>query len=128
MSSISSERLTGAIVGVGLVGILLTGWLVASELFRKPTCPELFGIPACYLVFVGYLAGVVGAWKYRSRVGDGMFYVGAGVVVVIGVYFTASHIGKTAECPLFAGLPMCYASLLAGSSMIAFDQFRRRRF
>jgi hypothetical protein len=128
MPSTSSERLTGAIVGVGLVGVLLTGWLVISELFREPTCPELFGIPACYLVFAGYLVGAVGAWRYPSRVGNVMFYVGAGVVVVIGAYFTASHIGETVECPLFAGLPMCYASLLAGSSMILFDQLRRRRF
>ena len=47
MARISEERFTGFVVGLGVVGVLLTSWLVISEIFRESTCPPLFGIPAC---------------------------------------------------------------------------------
>ena len=126
MSRITSERLTGANLGLGFVGVLLTTWLVLSEIFREPTCPPLFGIPACYLVLAGYVAATVGAWLSEERVGEVSFYVGAGAVTLIGVYFSIGQLRGTAECPTFEGLPMCYVSLLAGATMLAVDQVRRR--
>jgi hypothetical protein len=126
VSRITSERLTGANIGLGFVGVLLTTWLVASEIFREPTCPLLFGIPACYLVLAGYIAAAVGAWRPEDRIGDVSFYLGAGAVTLIGVYFSVGQLRGTAECPTFEGLPMCYVSLLAGATMLVVDQFRRR--
>jgi len=34
----SREGLTGIIVGMGCIGVLLTAWLVISQLFRGPAC------------------------------------------------------------------------------------------
>jgi hypothetical protein len=126
MAGVSSERVTGFIVGLGFTGLLLTGWLVLSELFEGPTCPHLFGVPACYLVLLGYLLGVAGAWLFRTRAGDVSFFIGTGAVTLIGVYFSWSQLAGHAECPTFEGLPMCYVSLLAGLTMLALDQVRRR--
>ena len=126
MSWISIERLTGFITGLGFAGILLTGWLVLSEIVREPTCPELLGVPACYLVLTGYLAGTAGAWLYGTRIGDIGFFIGAGAVTLIGVYFTWNQLQGNLVCPIFEGLPMCYLSLLAGATMLALDQVRRR--
>lgn len=126
MSRITSERLTGANLGLGFVGVLLTSWLVVSEILREPTCPPLFGIPACYLVLAGYVAATIGAWMSDEPVGEVGFYVGAGAVTLIGVYFSVGQLRGTAECPTFEGLPMCYLSLLAGATMLAIDQVRRR--
>ena len=125
MAGVSSERVTGVIVGLGFTGLLLTGWLVLAELFVAPTCPHLLGVPACFLVLVGYSLAVVGAWLYRSRAGDLAFFIGAGSVTLIGVYFSWSQVQGHAQCPTFEGLPMCYVSLLAGLSMLALDQLRR---
>lgn len=126
MSRITSERLSGFLVGLGFVGVLLTSWLVLSELFVKPTCPPLIGIPACYLVLMGYALATVGAWLAGEKVGDVLFYVGAGAVVVIAIYFSFSQFQGTAQCPKFEALPMCYVSLFAGATLLAVDLARRR--
>ena len=126
MSRITSERLTGAIFGLGFVGILLTAWLVFSEIFREPTCPPLLGIPACYLVLAGYVAATIGTWMSGKKIAAVSFYVGAWAVTLIGVYFSLGHVRGTVECPTFEGLPMCYVSLLAGATMLVLDQARRR--
>jgi len=117
MSTLSRERVTGFIVGLGLVGTLLTSWLVVSELFREPTCPSLLGLPACYLVMAAYVAATAGAWRV-SAVSNATFLTGAGLVTLIGIYFSVGQLRGVAECPTFEGLPMCYVSLFAGVSML----------
>lgn len=126
MKRVTRERLTGTLVGVASIGILLSAWLVVSQLFIGPTCPPLFGIPACMFVVAGYTLATIGAWLDGERIGDGLFYVGAGAVVVIAVYFSFCQLQGTAQCPTFETLPMCYVSLLAGVILIAVDQVRRR--
>lgn len=121
----SSERIVGINFALASVGVLLTAWLVASELLRQPTCPLLLGIPACYLVLIAYLTAAIGAWNNGSRSGHTMFLIGAIAVTVIGIHFSLSEIRGTAQCPTFEGLPMCFLSLLAGASMLIADQVRR---
>ena len=123
---LNAERLSGIIIGFAAVGVLLTGWLVLSELLREPTCPELLGIPACYLVLAGYLAALAGAWVPGTRSGRGLFIVGAGAVTLIGTWFSFGQLTGALECPTFEGLPMCFVSLFAGVSMLALDEARRR--
>ena len=126
MTTPTAERLTGFNVGLGLAGLLLTSWLALSHLFREPTCPELIGIPACYLVLAAYLATTIGAWRTDTPAGSAAFLVGAGAVTVIGVWFSVNQALGSAECPTFEGLPMCYLSLLTGVTLLAVDQVRRR--
>ncbi len=123
MLQIPHERLTGIVVGFGFVGLVLSTWLVYSELFREATCPQLLGVPACYLVLAGYVIATIGAWRSH----DVTFYAGAVPVTLIGVYFTLSHLGNTAQCPSFEGLPMCYLSLATGFSMLALYEIARRQ-
>lgn len=120
-----SERIVGINFALASVGVLLTAWLVASEVFRQPTCPPLLGIPACHLVLIAYLAAAIGAWHTGSTLGRVVFLVGAGAVTVIGIYFSLGEIRGTAQCPTFEGLPMCFVSLLAGASMLVADRVRR---
>jgi hypothetical protein len=126
MATLTAERLTGINIGFAAVGALLTGWLVLSELFVEPTCPELLGIPACYLVLVGYIAALVGAWLIDTTAGSAVFLVGAAAVTLIGTWFSLNQLTGALECPTFEGLPMCFLSLFAGASMLAVDQLRRR--
>lgn len=122
----TSERLTGFILGFAAVGVTLAAWLVLSELFREPTCPELLGIPACYIVLAGYIAALISAWFIDTRPGSATFLAGAGVVTIVGIWFSANELTGAASCPTFEGLPMCYVSLLAGVTMLTADQLRRR--
>lgn len=120
----TSERLIGVNVALAFVGVLLTSWLVISELFREPTCPKLFGIPACYLVLIAYLAAAIGAWNADSGAGHVTFLLGAVAVTLIGIYFSMGEIRGTAQCPTFEGLPMCFVSLFAGVSMLVIDRVK----
>ena len=101
MLRLSAERLTGFILGFAAVGVVLTGWLVVSELLREPTCPPLLGVPACYLVLAGYLAALAGAYRPATRPGDAVFLLGAGVVTVIGIWFSLNELTGALECPSF---------------------------
>lgn len=125
MNRLTSERIIGFNFSLASVGVLLTAWLAISELFREPTCPKLFGIPACYLVLIAYLAAAIGAWNTGSEFGRVAFMIGAVAVTAIGVYFSVGEIRGTAQCPTFEGLPMCFVSLFAGASMLISDQIRR---
>lgn len=126
MSRITSERLLGVLVGVGSIGVLLSAWLVASQVFIGPTCPPLFGIPACWFVLAGYALATIGAWFSDESFGVALFYTGAGAVVLIAIYFSSCQLQGTAQCPTFEALPMCYVSLLAGATLLAVDVVRRR--
>lgn len=122
----STERLTGINIGFAVAGALLAGWLVLSELFREPTCPELFGIPACFIVLPGYLLALAGAWTVETKAGSVAFLAGAGVVTAVGAWFSLNQLTGTIDCPTLEGLPMCFVSLLTGASMLAVDLLRRR--
>jgi hypothetical protein len=126
MLALTPERLTGIIVGFAAVGVMLTGWLVLSELVREPTCPPLLGIPACYVVLAGYLAALAGAWAIDASAGRAVFLLGAGVVTVVGIWFSINELTGALECPSFEGLPMCFVSLFAGTSMLVLEAARRR--
>ena len=126
MAQITKERLTGILVGFAAVGALLSTWLVASEVFREPTCPSLLGIPACYLVLAAYVAATIGAWYVDTRGGDVTFHIGAVAVTAIGIHFSIGQLRGTAECPTFEGLPMCYVSLLTGVTLLVLALLRRR--
>lgn len=126
MTAMTADRLQGLILGFALVGVLLTGWLVASELFGEPTCPELLGVPACYIVLAAYLVAVAGAWSLGTVTGNALLLAGAGLVTLIGAWFSVAELTGAASCPTFEGLPMCYVSLLAGATMLMADQLRRR--
>jgi hypothetical protein len=120
------ERLTGIIVGMGLVSVLLVLWLVVSEVFLRPTCPDLLGIPACYAVLAAYGVATGAAWFPASHVATVLFYSGAGAALVIAIWLSSCELRATGSCPSFEGLPMCFTSLLGSGTMLALDLIRRR--
>ena len=120
------ERLTGIIVGIGFVSFLLVLWLVVSEVFLRPTCPDLLGIPACYAVLTAYGVATCAAWFPGSRAATVLFYLGAGAALAIAIWLSSCELRGTGSCPSFEGLPMCFTSLLGSSTMLALDLIRRR--
>lgn len=120
------ERLTGMIVGMGLIAIMLVLWLVVSQIFIGPTCPNLLGIPACFAVLAAYVIATGAAWFPASRPATLLFYLGAGSALVIAVWFSTCQARGTATCPAFEGLPMCFTSLGGSATMIILDLLRRR--
>jgi len=68
----------------------------------------------------------VGALKMGPNDTNRMFLVGAGVVTIVGIYFSVNQLRGVTQCPRFEGLPMCYVSLLAGISMLGATWLRPR--
>lgn len=123
---VKPERLTGMIVGMGLIAIMLVLWLVVSQIFIGPTCPDLLGIPACFAVLAAYVIATGAAWFPASRLATVLFYLGAGTALVIAVWLSACQARGTASCPAFEGLPMCFTSLVGSATMLTLDLLRRR--
>jgi hypothetical protein len=121
----TQERLTGVIIGMGTVAIILSTWLVYSQLFVRPTCPELLGIPACYLVLVCYLVATISAAFPGSASAGILFYAGIGSALAIATYGSSGQATGNVTCPSFEGLPMCFTSFLAAFTMIGADVWRR---
>lgn len=121
----TQERLTGITIGMGLVGIILSTWLVYSQVFVRPTCPDLFGTPACYFVLACYLLATVSAAFPASPRFGLLFYAGIGSALAIAIYASSSQLRGSVTCPSFEGLPMCFTSLLAAFTMASADVWRR---
>lgn len=125
-AGVRPDRLTGVIVGIGFVSALLVLWLVVSQVFLGGSCPDLFGMPACYAVFSAYAIATGAAWFPESRTASVLFYLGTGIAVAIAVWLSSCEVRGTVTCPAFEGLPMCFTSLLGSTTMLALDLLRRR--
>ena len=126
MPRLTAEHTTGFLVGLGFVGVILASWLVVSETFIRPTCPLLFGVPACYFVLAAYVLATFGGSRFRKRGGDSLFLLGTAVILGIAAYASWSQLRGALRCPSFEGLPMCYGSLSFGAILLVGDQVRRR--
>ena len=125
-ASVTPERLTGMIVGIGFVSAVLVLWLVVSKLFLGGVCPDLLGIPACFAVLGAYVTATGAALFPGSRAATVVFYLGAGTAMVIAVWLSSCQVRGTVTCPAFEGLPMCFTSLVGSTMMLALDLTRRR--
>lgn len=114
----SRERITGLVVGLAFSGLVLSSWLTWLEISSGSVCPEVLGVPACYLVMFGYAAVVSGAWKSEPT-GVGAAFLGAALVAGVGGYLSVLELSGQEVCPRFAGLPMCFVSAAAGVLLLA---------
>ena len=97
------------VLAVGLYGALSVSY---TTITGTDPCPDVQGLPACFVVTVGYLMMVTSlvisnfGWKKR------MFLSGWLVVFLIAVTGTLLEIMNGNTCPHSAdGLPLCYVSL-----------------
>jgi hypothetical protein len=115
---IGSKHAHVAIIVIAVVSLIFTLWLVYNEIADPPYCPRIFYIPACYLVFVAYSLVIISEFIKKREANILMYLGGAGLGFVLAVWFSFNHIAGLERCPIFFGIPMCYASLLACSVLI----------
>lgn len=106
-----------ALIVLAGLGTLAGLRLSIDHLQHGEVCPELGPIPACIIVFLGYLCVVLAAIFVKKAFTKKLFYIGwtpvfllalMGVVVELGVMLglITDHI-----CPIGAyGIPQCFFS------------------
>tara|TARA_R110001606_G_C15378919_1_gene650244 strand:- start:9 stop:407 length:399 start_codon:yes stop_codon:yes gene_type:complete len=93
----------------GLWGALQVSF---DTLTTKAPCPDVGGVPICYLVTVGYLSMFLSVLFSASKRANSLFYLGWGLVLIIALVGVITEIVLGDICPVNEqGIPLCYLSL-----------------
>jgi len=101
--------------------------LVISQLQGNKACPMLGFIPACYIVFLGYLAMAISV-TINPRKTAWLFYPGWLPVFLFALTGTSLEIMGRPTCPATSsGIPLCYFSLAISIALVPAYLFTRGR-
>jgi len=101
----------GSLFAVLAIAILGTFGLVKDEFTIGNLCPKIFGIPACYIVFVCFIIAIIVHVLHFNH-NTLIFYLSIGIVSMFASYGTLGELIGFAECPKTSnGIPMCFISL-----------------
>jgi hypothetical protein len=104
----------------GALSLSIEEWQVAGA------CPCI-GIPACYLVLIGYLLILLSCINHDKALYRKLFYAGLSIVLGLAAMGSIMQVSGLGECPQTGtGFPKCYISL-AMSATIAIAFFVKRR-
>lgn len=115
-----------AFVVVNAILLMGAGALALGELRNPATCPDLLGIPACYLVF-GCATLTMGSRLLRNPVRIVVFLLGAGPAFGLALVASALQLMGGVQCPKGpGGVPLCYLSLALFGTLLALEAARYR--
>lgn len=96
------------IVGFAIFG---TSGLVIEEWNNGGICPKIIGIPACYIVLLCFIGGLL-AHLVNINWANKLFFASIGIVTLIAISGTVGELTGLTKCPKTAGgTPMCFISL-----------------
>ncbi|WP_020568239.1 hypothetical protein [Neolewinella persica] len=111
-----SKVLYYAIFLILMFGIYGAGRLSYRQFHAGDICPELLGIPACYIILACFLIPFFAQLFELNQV---LFFTGTILAWSIAAYGTTTQLMGTAECPKTSnGTPMCFISLAIFTSLI----------
>ncbi len=98
------------LVLLALVGLVSAGQLTGARMISADACPSLGPVPACYLVFAGYLliliSAVLTGWARHL-----VFLLAWLPVLALALIASVLEVMRGSVCPTgFASLPQCYLS------------------
>ncbi len=97
------------LVALGLYGAISISY---NTVTNTSPCPNIIGLPICYLVLTGYAAMFASLFMLKSNKHKWLFYLGWSIVFLIAVAGSSFEILKGNVCPKnSSGLPLCYLSL-----------------
>jgi hypothetical protein len=97
---------------ISFLGILVSLYLVYSDIKESGFCPKIFSIPACYIVLAAFILVFVSGFLKNKPSRDLIFYTGAIIGAALAIWFSYNQLNNLKECPKLFGLPLCYASLV----------------
>jgi len=88
----------------GTYGLALNEWNIGD------ICPKILGIPACYIVMICFVGGLLSHLFIKNR--HTAYFIFIGIVTSIALTGTVGELTGLAECPrTSSGIPMCFISL-----------------
>lgn len=93
-------------------GTLAGAGLSADHLEHGEVCPVLGPVPACIIVFLGYLLVALSAIFLKHGISKKLFYIGWTPVFLLALMGVTLELTKGHICPPGAlGIPQCFFSL-----------------
>jgi hypothetical protein len=122
--TLSSNKIARiALIGLAGLGMLAGAKLSLEHLQHGEVCPMLGPIPACIIVFLGYLGVVLAAFFIKQPFSKKLFYVGWTPVFFLALIGVGLELTKGHVCPPGAmGIPQCFFSL--AMALICFGLFK----
>jgi len=92
--------------------------LVMNEWEVGNICPKIFGIPACYIVFVCFIVALISHIVPNSKA-KWVYFFFVGIVTLIALTGTIGELIGLTKCPRTSGgTPMCFISLAICFSLL----------
>jgi len=111
MKKYKEKKVFGILLFVcALLGIAFSVYLVVNEIFSPGYCPEIFNIPACYMVIVSFLLVLISLFINKISARMTVFYIGAISGLGIAIWFSIGQIIGSKECPDLFNIPLCFGS------------------
>ena len=100
------------IIGILLFAIYGSLDLSIKHYNLKDICPKLLGIPACYLVFVFFMSGLISHVFLKNKMSKFLFSLPIGLTFMMALNGTLTELSGVIGCPITSGgTPMCFISL-----------------
>ena len=101
-----------ALIALSGLGTLAGARLTFEHLPHGGVCPMLGPVPACIVVFLGYLLILLSAIFLSKRASKALFFVGWTPVFLLALMGVILELTKGQTCPPGAfGIPQCFFSL-----------------
>lgn len=112
------------LLGIGLYGALTVSYTTITGV---SPCPSLAGIPACFIVLIGYSLMLMATFVNKPKKSAWFFVTGWSPVFLLAFVGTVFEIGNGDTCPKSSsGLALCYVSLaLAIAVIVLYFTIRR---
>ncbi len=112
------------IIFVFIFGIYGAGGLVLDEYQIKHICPQILGIPACYIIMICLLVPFI---AHVFDLSHKIYFAGVGIALIIATYGSVGNFFGFAKCPKSSyGTPLCYLSFLLFATLAILKGFKHR--
>lgn len=127
MTNWTNRLLQSTLLLIAAFGTIAGLRLSLSHLQVGEICPVLGSVPACIIVFIGYLLVLIAAIFYKTKWSPILFYIGWSPVFLLALFGVIFELTQGNICPPGPiGIPQCFISLaLASIAWLLFFVIRR---
>lgn len=105
---------------IGLFAVLILG---IAQIIYGNICPNIFAIPACYILLFLLIAIILSHLKI-TKDKHFIYFICAGLGLLIATYFSILQSVGLAQCPqCLIGIPLCYMAFVMFNVLLILKVF-----